>query len=166
MSTSRRRNRNGRISSASCHDWGVLLMSVVGWKCRTTSRISSPVVCWRNCGADWSKVPLPPPGGAAFTGQRYGLPYLYNIANYQVRAFYEGQGLTDVTPAFETHRPKGDALLMQCRHCLRYSLGCCVRNGGGRPQWKEPLFLRLGDGRRFRLDFDCKHCQMNVYAAD
>jgi putative protease len=22
----------------------------------------------------------------------------------------------------------------------------------------------LGDGRRFRLEFDCKHCQMNVYA--
>lgn len=120
----------------------------------------------RRCRLRPSEVPPSTPGGAAFTGQRYGLPYLYNIANRQARAFYEGQGLPDVTPAFETHRPKGDVLLMQCRHCLRYSLGCCVRNGGGRPQWKEPLFLRLGDGRRFRLDFDCKHCQMNVYAAD
>ncbi len=120
----------------------------------------------RRCRLRPSEVPPSTPGGAAFTGQRYGLPYLYNIANHQARAFYEGQGLPDVTPAFETRRPKGDVLLMQCRHCLRYSLGCCVRNGGGRPQWKEPLFLRLGDGRRFRLDFDCKHCQMNVYAAD
>jgi putative protease len=55
---------------------------------------------------------------------------------------------------------------MQCRHCLRYSLGCCVKHGGSRPTWKEPLFLRLGDGRRFRLAFDCKNCQMNVYAED
>ena len=30
--------------------------------------------------------------------------------------------------------------------------------------WKEPLSLVLGDGRRFRLEFDCTHCQMNVYA--
>ena len=28
----------------------------------------------------------------------------------------------------------------------------------------SPLSLRLADGRRFRLEFDCKHCQMNVYA--
>ena len=57
-----------------------------------------------------------------------------------------------------------DRPLMQCRYCLRYELGYCVKQGGKRPQWKEPLFLRLGDGRRFRLDFDCKNCQMNVYA--
>jgi putative protease len=55
---------------------------------------------------------------------------------------------------------------MQCRHCLRYALGCCVKHGGRRPEWKEPLSLRLGDGRMFRLEFDCKQCQMNVYAAD
>ena len=54
--------------------------------------------------------------------------------------------------------------LMQCRYCLRYELGHCVRYGGRKPQWHEPLFLRLADGRRFRLEFDCAHCQMNVYA--
>ncbi len=55
--------------------------------------------------------------------------------------------------------------LMQCRHCLRYSLGYCVRHGGKSAPWREPLYLRLGDGRLFRLQFDCKECQMNVYAA-
>lgn len=54
--------------------------------------------------------------------------------------------------------------LMQCRYCLRHELGFCVRHGGKLPQWKEPLFLRLGDGRRFRLEFDCRQCQMNIYA--
>lgn len=53
---------------------------------------------------------------------------------------------------------------MQCRHCLRYALGFCVKHGGQRPQWKEPLSLRLADGRTFPLEFDCRHCQMNVYA--
>ena len=55
---------------------------------------------------------------------------------------------------------------MQCRHCIRYSLGYCVKRGGKRPQWHEPLSLRLGDGRSFRLEFDCKNCQMNVFGSE
>ena len=60
--------------------------------------------------------------------------------------------------------PSSTNPLMQCRYCLRHELGFCVRYGGQRPTWREPLFLRLGDGRRFRLEFDCSKCQMNVYA--
>ena len=94
--------------------------------------------------------------------EKYHLPYLYNVANREARAFYARQGL-EAADALELREPQ-HALLMQCRHCLRYSLGYCVKNGGRRPQWKEPLTLQLGDGRRFRLEFDCRNCQMNVYA--
>lgn len=55
-----------------------------------------------------------------------------------------------------------DTPLMQCRYCLRYTLGFCVKNGGKRPEWREPLRLRIGDGKTFRLQFDCAHCQMNL----
>lgn len=58
---------------------------------------------------------------------------------------------------------KGESLIMQCRHCIRYSLGYCVKRGGKKPMWKEPLYLRLGDGREFRLEFACRQCQMNIY---
>lgn len=95
----------------------------------------------------------------------YAKKYLYNIANHEAKGFYVSHGLSDVAPAYELKAPRG-ALLMQCRHCLRYSLGYCVKNGGKHPRWHEPLLLRLGDGRRFRLDFDCQHCQMNIYAED
>jgi putative protease len=94
----------------------------------------------------------------------YPHSYLYNIANARSRQFYEQQGLREASPAFELKTPAGEPLLMQCRHCLRYALGYCVKHGGRRPAWHEPLSLQLGDGRRFRLEFDCKHCQMNVYA--
>ena len=111
------------------------------------------------------------------------LPYLYNISNDAARKFYEQQGLTKAEPAFEIQYPTGVAngsepsgksfsikgdkeavshLLMQCRHCIRYSLGYCVKRGGQKPTWREPLFLELPDKRRFRLEFDCKNCQMNV----
>ena len=57
-----------------------------------------------------------------------------------------------------------DDLLMQCRYCLRYELGYCPKHGGHKIRWCEPLSLRLADGRRFQLQFDCKQCQMNLYA--
>ena len=84
--------------------------------------------------------------------------YLYNIANHLSADFY---GMKEKT-AFELQG--GGGPLMQCRHCLQYAMGYCVKHGGQKPTYKFPLYLRLGDGRRFRLEFDCKHCQMNVYA--
>ena len=89
---------------------------------------------------------------------RYDYPYLYNIANQQAQQFY---GVKELT-AYELRG--GNGPLMQCRHCLQYAMGYCVKHGGQKPTYKYPLYLRLGDGRRFRLEFDCKHCQMNVYA--
>ena len=91
-------------------------------------------------------------------------PYLYNIANRSAEHFYKTHGMKHIESAFEVEQPKGESLIMQCRHCIRYSLGYCVKRGGKKPQWKEPLFLELGDGRRFRLDFNCAECQMNVYS--
>jgi len=87
----------------------------------------------------------------------YAYPYLYNISNRLSQQFYGERQLT----AFELKG--GEGPLMQCRHCLRYSLGYCLKYGGRKPQWREPLYLRLGDGHRFRLEFDCQRCQMNVY---
>ena len=89
---------------------------------------------------------------------RYPYTYLYNISNRLSQQFYGAKDLS----AYELKG--GNGPIMQCRHCIRYALGYCVKHGGQRPTWKEPLSLVLGDGRRFRLEFDCKNCQMNVYA--
>lgn len=91
--------------------------------------------------------------------------YMYNVSNKLARRFYDRVGHGDVMPAFELRQPD-KPLLMQCRHCLRFAFGFCVKHGGKRPAWREPLFLKLVDGRRFRLRFDCENCQMNVYAYD
>ena len=97
----------------------------------------------------YPRTPAPP---------NYPYTYLYNISNHLSQQFY---GSSEKT-AYELKG--GDGPIMQCRHCIRYALGYCVKHGGQRPTWHEPLYLVLGDGRRFRLEFDCKHCQMNVYA--
>ena len=99
---------------------------------------------------------------------RYG--YLYNIANKSAHEFYKQHGMSHTKNAFELGNTSiqgnktDDSLIMQCRHCIRYSLGYCVKRGGKKPTWKEPLYLELGDGRRFRLEFACNVCQMNVYS--
>ena len=90
-------------------------------------------------------------------------PYLYNISNHLAERFYQAHGLENIRPAFEL-APTKEPLIMQCRHCIKYSLGFCVKRGGKQPTWTEPLYLRLGDGRRFRLEFNCATCQMNIYA--
>lgn len=104
-------------------------------------------------------------------------PYLHNVANRMARQFYAEHGM-DVPMAAMEVAARSDLkfpLLMQCRHCIRHALGHCVRHGGTCPPWREPLFLRLANGSRFRLQFLCggvggdgaghtKPCQMNVYA--
>ena len=87
--------------------------------------------------------------------EAYAYPYFYNISNRLSADFYGAE-----KTAYELKG--GEGPIMQCRHCIRYSLGYCVKHGGKRPTWREPLSLVLGDGRRFRLEFDCKNCQMNV----
>lgn len=88
-------------------------------------------------------------------------PYTYNISNKEASKFYASEGMSKQANAFELSEPSS-SLVMQCRHCIRYALGHCTKRGDKAPSWHEPLYLRLGDGRRFRLQFQCDECQMNV----
>lgn len=95
-----------------------------------------------------------------FDGQQFD--YKANIANRKAAEFLRKRGATDVAPAYEI-APPADGCLMTCRHCLRYAHGQCPRETGRPPQWKEPLALRLPDGRSFPLTFDCAKCEMSVH---
>lgn len=114
-----------------------------------------------------------PSGTLEWQPEYHKFTYLYNIANTLSKSFYQREGLSNVADAYEVSQGADEGskrndsvLVMQCRHCLRFSLGHCVRRGGKQPTWKEPLYLRLGDGRRFRLEFKCDECQMNIYAGE
>ena len=92
------------------------------------------------------------------------LTYLGNVMNEGAQSFYQHHGVTRIAPAFEK-RPVQDAVLMFCKHCLRYSMGWCPVRHKQKSPFKEPYYLVSGDGKRFRLEFDCKHCQMKVIAS-
>ena len=88
-------------------------------------------------------------------------PYLYNVSNDIAANFYADCGLDIGISSFETSQPT-TPLLMQCRHCIRHMLGHCRKNEKA-DKWKEPLFLRLADGRKFRIRFNCHKCVMEIY---
>lgn len=89
------------------------------------------------------------------------LTYLGNVMNSSAAEFYKNHGVLKVMPAFEKEQPK-DAVLMFCKHCIRYSMGWCPVHHKVRSPFREPYYLVSSDGRRFRLEFDCKQCQMKV----
>lgn len=91
------------------------------------------------------------------------LTYLGNVMNPQAASFYTNHGVQSVAPAYEQERVDA-AVLMFCKHCLRYSMGWCPIRQREPSPYREPYFLVSSDGRRFQLSFDCKNCQMKVTA--
>jgi len=92
------------------------------------------------------------------------LSYLGNVMNTRAASFYQDHGVKEVEPAYEK-QPVEAAVLMFCKHCLRYSMGWCPIHQRERSPYKEPYYLVGMDGKKFRLSFDCKNCQMKVSAA-
>ncbi len=54
---------------------------------------------------------------------------------------------------------QGGTELMRSKYCIRHELGLCPKQG--KAPKAEPLYL-LNAGRRLRLDFHCKECEMTV----
>lgn len=90
------------------------------------------------------------------------LDYKGNVANGKAAAFYHAHGVVKSDAAYEL-APVDGAVLMFCKHCIKYSMGWCTKNGS-KHGFKEPFYLVSGDGKRFRLSFDCRNCQMQVIA--
>lgn len=92
------------------------------------------------------------------------LTYLGNVMNAAAASFYKNHGVQRMAPAYEKV-PEEGAALMFCKHCLRYSMGWCAVHHKVRSPFREPYYLVSADGKRFRLEFDCKNCQMKVFPA-
>lgn len=83
-----------------------------------------------------------------------------NVLNSLSRQFYERHGVREIASAYELEMPSGETELMRTRYCLLRELGCCKKEKTAK-HLHEPLFLE-NNGRRLRLNFDCKNCEMVV----
>lgn len=88
-----------------------------------------------------------------------------NVANTLSRKFYEEHGVKRIIPAIEVERPAGETVVMTTRYCLRRELGCCLKDPSvlqsRRARYAGHLTISTGP-HTFRLDFDCRRCEMNV----
>ena len=84
-----------------------------------------------------------------------------NVANHLALDVYEKAGAKSVEMALEV---SGDVLpstrLMTTRYVLRREMGRCLKTEAGR-KWPDGLTLQSGN-IRLGLEFDCRHCRMNV----
>ncbi|NDV64091.1 U32 family peptidase [Bacteroides sp. 224] len=94
---------------------------------------------------------------------REELTYLDNVSNSAAVSFYQKHGVQSIAPAYE-QKPEEGVALMFCKHCIRFSMGWCRVHQQVQSPYKEPFYLQSSDGRKFRLQFDCKNCQMKVFA--
>lgn len=91
-----------------------------------------------------------------------------NMANSLATVFYRQHGVKKIENAMEVKNRselKGkEEIVMTTRYCLRRELGCCKKSPVNKKLFErlsEPLTITTGPNV-FRLDFDCKGCEMNV----
>lgn len=90
----------------------------------------------------------------------------FNISNRLSQQFVADTCGIKPTVALEVTGKQPEGMpLMTCRFCLRYQMGWCPRQHRVNSPYHEPYYLCSKDGRRFRLDFDCKKCEMKVFHA-
>lgn len=87
-----------------------------------------------------------------------------NIANNIAAGFYAslaGADADSIPRATElTKETPEEMRVMETRYCLRREMGCCLKTKEG-SKLPSKLFLTSA-GNRFRLDFDCARCRMQV----
>lgn len=90
-----------------------------------------------------------------------------NVANSLARRFYKEHGVKNFEEPLELAKRDGETVVMTTRYCLRRELGCCLNDPDVDParrrRYAGPLTIASGKNE-FRLDFDCRRCEMNVIA--
>ncbi len=81
-----------------------------------------------------------------------------NVTNSLAEAFYRDHGVERIVEPLELAATTVGACVMRSAYCLRREMGECLQE---RPRLKGDLYLETG-GHRYRLDFDCKRCEMSL----
>ena len=78
-----------------------------------------------------------------------------NVHNNFAKKFYENCNCKIIENSLESGLSIKDKPLMTTKHCLKYAFNLC----------KKPINLYLIDekNQRYKLKFDCKNCQMQIF---
>ncbi len=82
------------------------------------------------------------------------LDYRGNVYNNIAKDFYKNCNCNITEPAFEALSDFSGKELMRTKHCLKYALNMCKA--------PDSLFLIDEKGKKYKLKFDCKNCEMVI----
>ena len=85
-----------------------------------------------------------------------------NVTNRLAEAFYRDHGVEQIAAPLELSEDFGGECVMVSSYCLRREIGQCLRE---KPTLRGDLFIEHGT-HRYRLEFDCKRCEMRVICAN
>ncbi|MBI9054156.1 MAG: U32 family peptidase [Bacteroidales bacterium] len=91
--------------------------------------------------------------------------YKENISNKLSKEFYKRHGIKDIENAFEIQSDFSNKEIMITKHCIKYQIGACEKFEKNPTKFSEPLFLE-DNNRKYKLEFDCKNCQMKVLSPE
>lgn len=83
--------------------------------------------------------------------------YRLNVHNSRAKEFYKKCGVECARMSYETKKCP-DAELMRTKHCIRRAFNMCLKKCAD----KAPLYLIDEKGKKLKLVFDCKNCQMII----
>lgn len=82
----------------------------------------------------------------------------WNVTNAAAEEFYRDHGAEAVERGLDLRGDLHGERVMNSSYCLRREIGECLREGS---KLRGPLYIRHG-AFRYRLDFDCRRCEMNL----
>ncbi len=85
-----------------------------------------------------------------------------NVTNRLAEAFYRDHGVEQIAAPLELSESFGGKCVMVSSYCIRREIGQCLREN---PTLRGDLFIEHGS-HRYRLDFDCKRCEMRLHCAN
>lgn len=88
------------------------------------------------------------------------LTYKGNVTNRLAKQFYLRHGVSEIHEGFELLKRPRQMQVMTTKHCILYSLGKCLLTN---TEARKLLPLKLINQKdEYRLEFDCKACEMKV----
>ena len=90
------------------------------------------------------------------------LDFHSNIYNSKTREFYEKCGANVSEFAAETGISLKNKDIMTTKHCIKYTLGLCRKYFKVCKTFSEPLYLVDEENKKYKLNFDCSKCIMQI----
>ncbi|MEW5821164.1 MAG: U32 family peptidase [Cyanobacteriota bacterium] len=89
------------------------------------------------------------------------LDFRANIYNDLAKKFYQRHGVKKLEPAAESLADMSGKIVMTTKHCLKYQFNLCSKYNTN-VNVKEPLFLIDDQNKTYKLNFNCKKCEMEI----